>query len=313
MASQSIRRFASTGRECTLVVGSSENATLLTPEFVGQVALACTSPPYSNAISYRSHSADPEVNYRDRPAINYADYLAGLDRVWDATWTMLRPGGYLAVNAGTVLENGFHTPLPQDLLMNLLDAPEKWDYVRTIIWNKVTAGVKRAGSVIQHPLPGYWHPNIMTEHIVLVRKPLGRRARNPIDTRYPSEWNEDVWDIAPVPPRQVPHPAPFPEEIPHRLIRMLTKEGDLVMDPFNGAGATTKASWDLNRASLGFDLEDEYVTHAGQRLGAESSIRKNQLLVVPIPASDFVPRAPRASGSTRHGAGLNARRRAKAK
>jgi site-specific DNA-methyltransferase (adenine-specific) len=288
------------------VVGSSERARTELPNVVGKVSLAVTSPPYHNAISYESHQEDSASNYRTRAQIDYAgEYLALLDRVWTECWHMLRPGGHLAVNVGTVLDQGFHFPLPQDVESQLCNADVKWDYIRSIIWNKVTAGVKRAGSVIQHKLPGYWYPNIMSEHIVVVRKP-GRKVV--LNHDVPTEWWENIWDLAPVPPRQVEHPAPFPEDLPHRLIRMLTLPGDLVLDPFNGAGATTKAAYDLGRVGIGFDLSRQYNDYARARIELPSSVRTNQLHVVPIASDEFV--AGKSRGATRHGSGLNARRHA---
>jgi DNA modification methylase len=142
----------------------------------------------------------------------------------------------------------------------------------------------------------------MTEHIIIFRKPGGDFKLN---TDVPYEWWDPVWDLAPVPPRTVKHPAPFPEEIPHRLIRMLTNENDVVFDPFNGAGSTTKAAFDLNRVGLGLDLEKKYVDLSIKRIKADSSVRVNQLTIRPISAKDFVP--GKSKGQTRHGAGLNAR------
>ena len=216
---------------------------------------------------------------------------------------LLIDGGYLAVNVGSVLDNGYHYPLAEDIIIELT-RNSKWEFVRSIYWHKVTAGVKRAGSVIQHPYPGYWHPNIMTEHIILVRK-SGPEIYPNLDV--PSEWLEPVWDLAPVPPRKVNHPAPFPEEIPHRLIRMFTNPGDWVVDPFNGAGATSKAALDLNRSVLGFDIEKKYIALANKRLKDPSSVRDNQLKVVPVIASTFVPGPSR--GKTRQGAGLGNKRK----
>ena len=277
----------------------------MAPDLVGKVSLAVTSPPYHNAISYESHQVDPSANYRLRAKSDYAnEYLALLDRVWTECWTMLRPGGHLAINVGTVLDSGYHFPLPQDIEHQLLTAKVKWRFVRSIFWNKVTAGVKRAGSVIQHKYPGYWYPNIMTEHIVVVRKP-GRPVV--LNHDVPTEWWQNIWDLAPVPPRSVEHPAPFPEDLPHRLIRMLTKPGDVVLDPFNGAGATTKAAFDLDRLGVGFDISGQYVRYARERLEQPTSVRSSQLHVVPVAASDFVPGKSR--GRTRHGAGLSARTR----
>jgi site-specific DNA-methyltransferase (adenine-specific) len=221
-----------------------------------------------------------------------------LNTVWNSTFEMLHSGGYLAVNVGSVLDNGYHYPLAEDIL-NELSRNSKWEFVRSIFWHKVTAGVKRAGSVIQHPYPGYWHPNIMTEHIIIVRK--SGPVRNP-NSDVPKEWLEPVWDLAPVPPRKIDHPAPYPEEIPHRLIRMFTSPGEWVLDPFNGAGATSKAAFDLGRCALGFDIEKKYVSLSKKRLKDSSSIRDSQLKIVPVLATNFVPGPSR--GKTRQGAGL---------
>jgi site-specific DNA-methyltransferase (adenine-specific) len=151
----------------------------------------------------------------------------------------------------------------------------------------------------------------MTEHIIIVRKAVPRGGQRPVrNDDVPEEWWENVWDLAPVPPRSVDHPAPYPEDLPHRLIRMLTNEGDAVLDPFNGAGATTKAAFDLGRLGVGFDLSEQYISYAKRRLTGDSSVRPQQLAVVPVNARDFIP--GKSKGQTRHGAGLNARtRRAK--
>lgn len=291
-----------------LFCASSEQASQLASDLVGKVALCVTSPPYHNAISYTSHQEDREANYRVRSQIDYAeDYLSLLHRVWMECFTMLRPGGYLAVNVGTVLDGGRHYPLPQDITQQLIDAKVDWVFVRSIQWNKVTAGVKRAGSVIQHRLPGYYYANLMTEHIIIVRKGGLQRGQRPVMNRdVPGEWWENIWDLAPVPPRSVDHPAPFPEDLPHRLIRMLTHEGDVVLDPFNGAGASTKAAFDLGRVGVGFDLSEQYVEMAAKRIHVSSAVRPRQIVVHPVPVSDFTPGKSR--GRTRHGAGLSARR-----
>ena len=290
-------------RQPRLVLGSSAHAETLAADLVGKVGLVVTSPPYHNAISYDSHAEDPNADYRRRYSQDYAnDYMALLNSVWTACLRMLRPGGYLAINVGSVLEDGYHYPLAEDIIGELARTKES-EFVRSIFWHKVTAGVKRAGSVIQHPYPGYWHPNIMTEHIILVRRPGAIRLPN---SDVPEEWLQPVWDIAPVPPRTINHPAPFPEDIPHRLIRMFTVAEDWVMDPFNGAGSTTKAAFDLGRNSVGFDIEPRYIDVAQQRLSSVASVREKQLAVAAVPATDFVP--GRSRGKTRHGSGLGSRR-----
>jgi site-specific DNA-methyltransferase (adenine-specific) len=286
-------------------VGDSTTSENFFPEFINKVSLVVTSPPYHNAISYKSHSKNSKSNYRVRNELSYLnEYHNLLNKVWNSSWKLLKPGGYIAVNVGSVLEDGYHFALPQDIQSEILKSDNSWEFIRNITWNKVTAGVKRAGSVIQHALPGYWHPNIMTEHIIIFKKPGGEVNLN---TDVPYEWWDPVWDLAPVPPRTINHPAPFPEEIPHRLIRMLTKENDVIFDPFNGAGSTTKAAFDLNRVGLGLDLEKKYVDLAIKRIKSNTSVRVNQLTIRPISAKDFVP--GKSKGQTRHGAGINARGR----
>jgi DNA modification methylase len=199
---------------------------------------------------------------------------------------------------GSVLEDGYHYPLAEDIIGEIL---EKFEihFLRSIFWHKVTAGVKRAGSVIQHPYPGYWHPNIMTEHVMLFNKP---GANFQLNSDYPKEWNNAVWDLAPVPPRTINHPAPYPEDLPHRFIRMFTKKEDWVLDPFNGAGTTTKAAIDLGRNGLGFDIESKYLSISKKRLEAPTSVRQSQLQINPVSVKDFVPKA--SKGRTRQGSGL---------
>ena len=282
-----------------IIHGSSARSTELANDLKGRVSLAVTSPPYHNAISYDSHAKDKNLNYRNRYSLDYAnEYMGLLNNIWDASIQMLKPGGYLAINVGSVLDNGYHYPLAEDIITELTRNSSA-EFVRSIFWHKVTAGVKRAGSVIQHPYPGYWHPNIMTEHIIIARKP--GPVRNP-NSDIPKEWLEPVWDLAPVPPRKVDHPAPYPEEIPHRLIRMFTSPGEWILDPFNGAGATSKAAFDLGRCALGFDIEKKYISLSEKRLKNSSSIRDSQLKIIPVLAANFV--AGPSRGKTRQGAGL---------
>jgi DNA modification methylase len=88
---------------------------------------------------------------------------------------------------------------------------------------------------------------------------------------------------------------------------MFTNPGDWVLDPFNGAGATSKAAFDLGRSALGFDIEKKYVALAQKRLKDPSSIRDNQLKIVPVLATGFTPGPSR--GKTRQGAGLGSNKK----
>lgn len=307
-----------------LIVGSSESMEEVAPE---SVALTVTSPPYWNAIDYDRHSEDPDASYRTRRYSEgfdgYASYLDWLGRILETVRGRTKPGGFLAVVIGTVLQGGRHYPVPFDLTARL--AGSGWAFHQDIIWHKTTAGVKRAGVFIQHPRPGYFHPNIMTEYVLVFRKPgppiYRREGASRSDGEYrigalfTNEVANNVWHIAPVPPRVLRHPCPFPEEIPGRLIALYSYPGDTVLDPFLGSGQTSKVAIGLGRNAVGYDTESSYVRYAHSRLGDPLSIRPTQLVAtftkVPIDAP-LGSLGRRRAGPTRHGSGLASRpRRAK--
>ncbi len=258
------------------------------------VGLTITSPPYWNAIDYDVHARGKKNDwYRTREYSSgykeYADYLEWLGKTFRPLLSKTKPGGFCAVVIGTILLNGDHYPLPFDF--TALMVKSGWQFHQDIIWHKVTGGVKRAGSFIQRPSPGYFYPNIMTEYILLFRKPgpaiYSHRSqeekesnRLEIDDLFTKEMANNVWHIAPVPPGHLNHPCPFPEEIPFRLTLFYSYPGDLVFDPFNGSGQTTKVAKHLDRRFLGFDVEEKYVRYATGRLDERLAVRPQQLIAI---------------------------------
>ena len=256
-----------------------------------RVALTVTSPPYWNAIDYDIHAANKAEHYRTRAYAqgysDYTDYLDWLDRVFQEVLRVTKPGGFCAIVIGTVLLNGQHYPVPFDLIARLTRSG--WLFHQDIIWHKCTAGVKRAGVTIQKPYPGYYYPNIMTEYILVFRK-LGepiykersiaakKRSTYPINKLFTYDIANNVWHIAPVPPDQLDHPCPFPEEIPHRLIQLYSYKGELVLDPFVGSGQTTKVAAKLGRKFVGYETIEKYVQLATARLNEDLRIRPQQLI-----------------------------------
>jgi DNA modification methylase len=272
------------------------------------VDLTVTSPPYSNAIDYDAHASDPAANYRPRQPVDYAGYLAFLERGFGETLRVTRDGGFCAVVIGTVLEKGVHTPLP----FHLVSRMERlgWEFHQDIVWSKVTGGVKRAGSSIQNPFPGYYYPNIMTEYILVFRKPGSRRIyhrrslaekekdRIAIDSVFTRELANNIWHIAPVPPGQLAHPCPFPEEIPYRLVRLYTYTGDLVLDPFCGVGTTLKVAQHVGRRWVGYEVLPQYRDDALRRLQEPLVLRKQ--LVAAYDRIEYGDRlAPTRAGARR--------------
>jgi site-specific DNA-methyltransferase (adenine-specific) len=259
----------------------------------GVVDLTITSPPYWNAIDYDIHANDEDRFYRTRSYDNgfsgYQEYLDWLVGIFSEVFRITKPGGICAVVIGTVLLDGHHYPVPFDLVTRL--SSRDWLFHQDIIWHKCTAGVKRAGVSIQKPFPGYYYPNIMNEYILIFRKPGPKiyHGRTPeekklasykIDKLFTLETANNVWHIAPVPPKFIDHPAPFPEEIPFRLINLYSYPGELILDPFAGSGQTLKVAHALGRNYLGYENIPRYVKLAENRIHEPLSIRSSQLVAL---------------------------------
>src|SRR3990172_7446639 len=255
------------------------------------VALTVTSPPYWNAIDYDIHADDKAKFYRTRAYGNgfsgYLNYLDWLQKIFGEVLRVTKPGGFCAIVIGTVLMQGKHIPVPFDTVSRFVQ--KGWEFHQDIIWHKCTAGVKRAGVTIQKPYPGYFYPNIMTEYILVFSKPgpsiyKGRsqeekeEARISINKLFTMDIANNIWHIAPVPPNFLDHPAPFPEEIPYRLVSLYSYPGEIILDPFLGSGQTTKVAKWLNRQYVGYEIIEKYTDLASRRLDEPLSIRPQQLV-----------------------------------
>lgn len=264
------------------------------PEIVsGSVDLTVTSPPYWNAIDYDIHAENRDQNYRTRSYTgnfsDYGTYLDWLEVVFKEVQRVTKPGGFCAIVIGTILLDGKHFPVPFDLSARLTNSG--WLFHQDIIWHKCTAGVKRAGVAIQKPYPGYYYPNIMSEYILVFRNPGPKIYRDRsseekaaaefmIDTLFTLETANNIWHIAPVPPGTIDHPAPFPEEIPFRLITLYSYPGDFILDPFSGSGQTLKVAKALDRSYFGYETLSKYIDLANKRIEQPLSIRQKQLTAV---------------------------------
>jgi DNA modification methylase len=248
------------------------------------VDLTVTSPPYWNAIDYDAHARNSKQNYRPRQEEAYDAYLEFLKRVFTETYRVHKPGSHCAIVIGTVLLKGKHVPVPYHVTRLMEDIG--WEFHQDVIWAKVTGGVKRAGATIQNPYPGYYYPNLMLEYILIFRKP-GRariyasrtkeeklRDAMALDAVFTRDIANNIWHIAPVPPNQLPHPCPFPEELAYRLIRLFAYTGDVVLDPFAGIGTTLKVAHATGRQYVGYELKKEYIAVAEKRVREPLTLRK---------------------------------------
>jgi DNA modification methylase len=239
------------------------------------VALVVTSPPYFAGKQYE------EELERDGVPSSYLDYLDMLRDVFAECARVLEPGGRIAVNVANLGRKPYRS-LSADVIRILQD--DLGLLLRgEIVWQKAEGA---SGSCAWGSYRGATNPVLrdLTERVVVASKgrfdralPVKRRAadglphRSTISTDDFMSLTLDVWSLGPESARRVGHPAPFPVELPARLVRLLTFEGDLVLDPFMGSGSTLVAASRLGRRYVGYDLDPEYVALARQRVAEEGA------------------------------------------
>ena len=80
------------------------------------------------------------------------------------------------------------------------------------------------------------------------------------------EWTKSIWRFPAASAKKIGHPAPFPVELPYRLIQLYTFKGDVVLDPFCGSGSTLIAAIKAGRHYIGYDIKEEYVKLSKKRI-----------------------------------------------
>lgn len=247
----------------------------------GSVALVVTSPPYFAGKAYETALGEGAV-----PA-SYAEYLAMLEDVFAECVRTLEPGGRIAVNVANLGRKPFRslagdvTWILQDRLRLLLRGEVVWVKARGAGGNCAWGSFQRPTNPVLRDL---------SERVVIASKGRFDRAltaRQRAQRGLPSvpsisrdefmEATTDIWEIPPESATRVGHPAPFPVELPERLIHLYTYEGDLVLDPFMGAGSTAVAAVRTGRHYVGYDTDAAYVERAEQRIATA-----REALVTPV-------------------------------
>ena len=239
------------------------------------VALVVTSPPYFAGKDYET----PEAAARNSsvPA-TYGEYLQMLYDVFAECERVMEPGGRIAVNVANLGRKPYRS-LSADVMRILEDIGF---FLRAeIVWLKAEgAGSSCAwGSFRSAANPVL---RDLTERVIVASKgqfgrALSKAERKKLslpheDTITSEEFMEstlDVWRIPPESAKRVSHPAPFPVELPARLINLYTYKDDLVLDPFMGSGTTLVAARRLARNAVGYDTDPGYVDLARKRLAKE--------------------------------------------
>ncbi len=241
------------------------------------VHLIVTSPPYWQLKDY----GDPrQIGFND----SYEDYINNLNLVWSECVRALHPGCRVCVNIGDQFARsvyyGRYKVVPIHTEITKFFESAGLDYMGAVIWRKVTTcNTTGGGSVMgSYPHPRNGILKLDYEFVLTFKKP-GKAPTPSPDVKKRSaltaaEWSDYFsghWSF-PGERRglsgEAPdsHLAPFPEELPRRLIRMFTFEGETVLDPFLGSGTTSLAALKLGRSSMGYELRESYLPLIMRRL-----------------------------------------------
>lgn len=248
------------------------DARAMTPAQVADrsVALVVTSPPYFAGKEYETDLAAGHV-----PS-SYVEYLEMLHDVFSVCLAKLEPGGRMAINVANLgrkpyrsLSSDVMTILQDDLGMLLRGE---------VIWQKARgAGGSCAWGSFRSPQNPVLRD--VTERVIIASKgrfdrALKRKVREErglpheatIETEDFLEATIDIWEMPTASATRIGHPAPFPVDLPRRLIELYTYKEDLVLDPFIGSGTTAVAAKQTGRHYVGFDTEPDYIELAEKRL-----------------------------------------------
>lgn len=217
------------------------------------VHLMVTSPPYNVKKEY-----DEDLSLED--------YRKLLKTVFRETYKKLVTGGRACINVANLGRKPY-IPLHSYVIEDMLDLG--FLMRGELIWNK-------ASSASPSTAWGSWlsaaNPVLRDIHeyiLVFSKGSFSRKRENKNNTIQKEdflEWTKSVWTFPAVSARSIGHPAPFPEELPHRLIQLYTFEGDVILDPFCGSGSTCLAAVKDNRHYIGYDIDAEYIMLANKRL-----------------------------------------------
>ena len=223
------------------------------------VHLTITSPPYNLDKPYSNHNDH----------MDYSEYLNWMGEVWKETKRVLVKGGRLCINMGENKRQNITYPTYSAFIQQCVDL--KMLYRGTIIWNKHSAA--------KHCAWGSWNscsnPHIVPRHeyIIIFSKgqwKLDGDSKNcDLNKEEFMKYTRSVWVFTPESRKKIGHPAPFPEELPNRLIKFFSYKGNIVLDMFAGSGTTGLVAKKLERNFILIDNSIEYCKLAAKRLERE--------------------------------------------
>jgi site-specific DNA-methyltransferase (adenine-specific) len=217
------------------------------------VHLMITSPPYNVKKEYDDD-------------LTLDEYRSLLKTVFTETYKKLVTGGRACINIANVGRKPY-IPLHSYIIQDMLEIG--FEMRGEIIWNKDASAAPSTawGSWMSasNPVLRDVHEYIM----VFSKKSFSRQKEDRINTIEKNEfleWTKSVWTFPTVSAKSIGHPAPFPEELPRRLIQLYSFESDIILDPFCGSGTTCLAAMKSGRNYIGYDIMPEYVELSNKRI-----------------------------------------------
>lgn len=272
----------------TIIIGDSRRMDDLKDE---SVHLVITSPPYWQLKDYGSSS---QIGFND----SYEDYINNLNLVWKECYRVLHKGCRLCINIGDQFARSVYygrykiIPIREEIIK--FCETIGFDYMGAIIWQKVTTCNTTGGASIMGSFPYPRNGIIKLDYeFILIFKKLGESPKVSREIKEKSkltteEWNQYFyghWNFAGE--RQDKHLAMFPEELPKRLIRMFSFVEDTVLDPFLGSGTTCLAAKNLDRNSVGYEINKSYLPVIKEKLGADDLFSNLEVIVQKKHALNF--------------------------
>lgn len=220
--------------------------------------LMITSPPYNVSKEYDN---DLSLN----------EYLSLLKNCFTETYRVLVDGGRACINIANI---GRKPYIPLSDYVSKIMIEIGFNMRGEIIWNKSAgAGISTAWGSFQsasNPILRDVH-----EYILIFSKGNYKRERDKEEKELRKdnitkeefiEWTKSVWTMNTESAKRIGHPAPFPEELPNRLIKLFSFTNDIVIDPFMGSGTTAIAAIKNNRNFVGYEINKEYINLANNRI-----------------------------------------------
>lgn len=251
-----------------IIIGDSRDMKEVADE---SVHLVVTSPPYWQLKDYGSGK---QIGFDD----SYEDYINNLNLVWNESHRVLKKGCRLCVNIGDQFARsvyyGRYKVIPIRTEIIKFCETIGFDYMGAVIWQKVTTCNTTGGATIMGSFPYPRNGILKIDYeFILIFKKHGTPPRVSTDVKNKSrmtieQWNQYFaghWNIPGE--KQNKHLAAFPEEVPKRLIQMFSFVGDTALDPFLGSGTTSLAAKNLERNSIGYEINPDFLSLIKEKLG----------------------------------------------